>query len=244
MGWSDWALNIFNKYSHPKPTIESIIPIGSSHHSVRHILKSIKTDDRQLQPRVIYLLAIRTIVPLSTQRIAMDLFIKSKDKLENLNWLCFIQPVVLCAIYYGLLRNVNSKRAYFYYTTDALLAFRYTHLISNISPPLRRGLVLLDFVNSILVGQFPSAALKNATSTFKIKDSLSFPIDKFSVEKDGKLTRKKINKKVFKNIQNVKPFKEVNKKSHQPFKKPCRNCNMWVMSNNFTQHNRVCPRAR
>ena len=116
------------------------------------------------------------------------------------------------------------------------LALRKTHLISNISPPARRGMVLLEFVNSIMAGIFPTMAIDLATHTFKLENSILFPIDRFNVEKDGKVSRKKI-KKNFKNN-----FSPENKKP--PKKRPCRNCNMLLFSHEFTRHNRVCPRVR
>ena len=185
-------------------------------------------------------------MPLSTRRLARDLFSKNKDKLENLNWICFIQPVANCALYYGLLRNVSTKQEYFYYITDVFLSLQKTTLLSNIHPPLTRGTVLFDFVNAILNGKYPSQALKTATKDIKLDESIKFPIDKFVIDSKGKLSRK-LDKK-FEKKQQIKSNNFIrnidSNKKKQPIKVPCRNCNMLVFSNTFTAHNRVCPRVR
>lgn len=203
----------------------------------------IKTANKQVRLKMIYELAVESLDNAFTRNKAASVVNNVGTSLYRAHYQCIIIPVVNLLLFYGLLRNVQSKQDMFHYLVDLMLSLKKVTKIHLIHPPTVRGTITVDFAKNILNGLFPTEAYNKAVKDKKIESSVAWPIKNLNVSKDGSTFAFQTNKVVQQNNKKKNTRKKKFKDPNQTVQ--CRNCGEMVLRNRIQLHNRsFCPRNR
>lgn len=142
------------------------------------MLLKLKNDDRQVDIITLYKIAASSIPNLDLKDSALNYIKKCSSNPANIFWKCLIQPVIVLAVYYGLLRHGITLSSFISYQLSAMSSMRLTQMFVNIVSNKDRGLITYRFVAAILHGKLPSEAADIALKGFDPTTLFNSPYNK------------------------------------------------------------------
>ena len=225
------------------------------------MLHKLKTANRQIDVVTLYKIAANSIPDLDLRVKMLSQIKLNSNNPSKIAWKCVIQPTIVLATYYGLLRHGITLSSFTNYLVSAMNSLKTTHLFVNIYDAPKRGLVTFRFISAIIQGKLPNEAANIALKGFDRLELFKFKntFKQFFTKKSRSIPLRVTDSGYNNNTQNTNNpnsrsnssynttqnkgynYQYYNNKNTNKKKNPgviCRKCKKFVHYDDLRAHNR------